>query len=76
MTLLSQETYITKIQDDSIDPGKDNTTPLDSTLDYRQSGDKTLSLEKDVGQLRYAADRTRPDVMMSTSLLGSHARPA
>jgi len=71
---LTQEPYITKIQNDPIDPGKDNTTPLDSTLDYRQSGDITKSLEKDVGQLRYASDRTRPDIMMATSLLGSHAR--
>jgi hypothetical protein len=72
--LLSQQPYIVKIQDDPVDPGKDNITPLDSTLDYRQSGDSSKSLERDVGQIRYAADRTRPDIAIAASLLGAHAK--
>ena len=73
--ILTQQPYITKIQeDDPIDKGRDDVCPLDSTLDYRQSGDNTKSLEKEVGQLRYAADKTRPDIQIAASLLGAHSR--
>jgi hypothetical protein len=72
---LTQEPYITKIQEtDPVDLGRNDVTPLDSTYDYRVSGDNTKSLEQTVGQLRYVSDHTRPDTLIASSLLGSHAK--
>jgi hypothetical protein len=74
ITLL-QQIYIQKIQStDPIDIGRNEKTPLDSTIDYRVKGDPTKRLEIETGQNRYLADHVRPDILVASSLIGSHAR--
>jgi hypothetical protein len=72
---LSQQPYIDKISD-PMDLKKPKSTPLDSTQDYRQKGDGSINTQKEVGELRYAADHSRPDILASASLLGAHTTDA
>lgn len=52
----------------------DSSTPLDPTVDYREKGNNDLPAMNDVvGELRYLADRTRPDLLIPASFLASAA---
>jgi hypothetical protein len=72
---LTQVPYIDKISDPT-DTKKLNSTPLDASQDYRQKGDGSLNTQKEVGELRYAADHARPDILAAASLLGAHTTDA
>jgi hypothetical protein len=77
--LLSQKPYIRKILSRfGINPDemlKDPTrTPLNPNLNYRLPGDGTNKPMRDlVGNIRFLADRTLPNILASCSLLGSAA---
>jgi len=46
--------------------------PLPSTIDYDIKGTEP-SIQKEVGQLRYLADRTKPEIQAAVGILGSAA---
>jgi hypothetical protein len=48
--------------------------PLPSTIDYSAKGDGSIPpIQKEVGCLRFLADRTRPDILTAIGMLGSAA---
>jgi hypothetical protein len=78
--MLEQTVYVDKIVDEYFEnrqlEQRDENIPLDPELDYRLDGDKdtnTANIQKQVGQLRWLADHTRPDILYATSALGSKA---
>jgi hypothetical protein len=71
---LTQVPYIDKISD-LTDTKKQDKSPLDASNDYRQNKG-TGNIQKEVGELRYAADHARPDILAAASLLGAHATTA
>jgi hypothetical protein len=78
---LNQTIYIDKIVSEYFARNPTHTqqieiVPLNPELDYRLEGDKltnTANIQKEVGQLRWLADHTRPDILYATSALGSKA---
>jgi hypothetical protein len=73
---LSQLDYIQDFVTEYIDDNKTvRTSPLGTTIKYRELEDNDInpSLLPILGKIRYAADRTRPDMLTSCSILASHA---
>lgn len=71
---LTQKAYTKGIVDSKQPPLKSAKVPLSPYLDYRKKGDHTKEpLHKDIGKLRYLADRTKPKLLASLSLLATGA---
>jgi len=65
------EKYVSEHIDDDVQP---KSIPMSPSLDYGPKGDGTNPpIQDKVGQLRYLADRTRPDILTAVGLLGSSA---
>jgi hypothetical protein len=50
--------------------------PLPSTLDFTEPNkiDNNNPVDSQIGSIRYLADHTRPDLLASAGILGSHVR--
>ena len=67
---LTQVPYTKKISTGASD--KPASTPLDPTVNYRELGDGTIPpIYGPTGEFRYAADRTRPDILIAGSQLAA-----
>ena len=77
MIELSQHDYIQDFVTEYIEDNKTvRTSPLGSTIKYREleENNDNPSLLPILGKIRYTADRTRPDMLTSCSILASHAQ--
>ena len=72
---LSQEPYIEKFLKETLKEAKvSKSIPMSDNVDYSKSGDGTVKpIQDKVGQLRYLADRTRPDLLTAVGMLGTVA---
>jgi hypothetical protein len=53
-------------------PEKDPTVPMKPTFDVNAKGDgPNQPIHEEIGQFRYLADHTRPDLLASVSIMGS-----
>ena len=72
---LSQKPYTTTFVDQNIpDDMTSKPIPMSETMDYSKLGDGSVKpIQDKVGQLRYLADRTRPDISTAVGILGTAA---
>jgi len=72
---ISQQPYIDKIisNNDVNDKGA-KPIPMNPQADYNTAGDGSIPpIQKQVGEFRFLADRTRPDIAAAVGILGSNA---
>jgi hypothetical protein len=74
---LSQIPYIDKFVSSNIPPAANpKSTPMSDSVDYSTKTIETeieKSIQPEVGQLRYLADHTKPDILTAVGLLGQVA---
>ena len=72
---LSQQPYIDKIvQSNEVHDKSAKPIPMQPQADYNSPGDGTNPpIQKQVGDFRFQADRTRPDIQTAVGILGSNS---
>jgi hypothetical protein len=71
---LSQQPYIDKIVTANNINEDYKPIPMNPNADYNSKGDGTIEpIQKQVGEFRFLADRTRPDIAAAVGILGSNA---
>ena len=72
---LSQKPYIDKFVDETLLEKKSSKPiPMSDQIDYSKTGDGTIEpIQDKVGQIRYLADKCRPDILTTAGILGSAA---
>jgi hypothetical protein len=72
---LSQQPYIDKIvQSNEVHDKSAKPIPMQPQADYNSPGDGTNPpIQKQVGEFRFLADRTRPDIQAAVGILGSNS---
>jgi hypothetical protein len=75
---LSQKPYIENYVTDNANDESPKSIPMSPSLNYGPKGDGSIPpIHDKVGQLRFLADRTRPDILTAVGMLGSSAaKPA
>ena len=73
---LSQTPYIDRFVSSTIPPeAEPKSTPMSDSIDYSKTKEFEVekSIQPEVGQLRYLADHTKPDILAAVGLLGQVA---
>ena len=69
--LLTQKPYTTSISKNA--SSRTASTPLNPTINYREQGDGSIPpIWDETGKLRYAADKTKPEIQYAASVLAAN----